>query len=278
MSARAVEPVSLEARAVACGNDGAQVLGDVDLTVAAGSSLALIGPNGAGKSTLIRALARLREPMAGQVLVDGQDLATMSARQRGRLMAVVAQDEQPNGDLLVGGLVALGLTPHRNPWSRPRAEDRHTVLDALDQVGLRELADRPVGQTSGGELRRAILARGLVQRAPLLFLDEPTNHLDVSQQLALLELVRGLHRRVVAAVHDLDLAAAFFDRAALVDGGGLVEVGDARAVIAGRATAEAFSIDVTGVTNPRDHASYLLMSSPEHPRPTPTTPPKEKHP
>lgn len=262
-----VVPVGLEARDVSCGNEGRVVLRNVNLTVAPGESLALVGPNGSGKSTLIRALAGLRPAMAGQVLVDGQDLARMSARTRGRTVAVVAQDEQPNGDLRVAELVELGLTPHRNPWSRPSEEDRLTVLSALDRVGLRELADRPVSRTSGGELRRAILARGLVQGAPLLFLDEPTNHLDVHQQLSLLGLVRELHRTVVAAVHDLDLAAAYFDRVALIHDGGLADGGATYPVMTSPETEAVFHVDITPATNPLNGDTHLLMSSKDHPRP-----------
>lgn len=264
---RTIAPVRLAARGLACGNQGSVVLSGVDLDVRPGESLALVGPNGSGKSTLIRALAGLRAPMAGQVLINGRDIMTMPPSERGRTIAVVAQDEQPNGDLRIAELVELGLTPHRNPWSRPREADRVAVLTALERVGLAELADRPVSRTSGGELRRAILARGLVQGAPLLFLDEPTNHLDVHQQLSLLDLVRSLHRTVVAAVHDLDLAAAYFDRAALVGDGHLIESGEAEQVVTGNATARSFQIDITTVDNPRNHDTHLLMSSPEHPRP-----------
>ncbi|SER77500.1 iron complex transport system ATP-binding protein [Propionibacterium cyclohexanicum] len=257
----------LEARALSCGNQGRVVLSGVDLSVEPGESLALVGPNGSGKSTLIRALAGVSPAMAGRIMVNGQELSTMPSAERGRTIAVVSQDERPSGDLRIAELVELGLVPHRNPWSRPRREDRDTVLEALDRVGLRALADRPVSRTSGGELRRAILARGLVQGAPLLFLDEPTNHLDVHQQLSLLDLVRGLHRTVIAAVHDLDLAAAYFDRAALIDGGRLLELGEAQQVVTGEASAHCFHVDITPVENPRTGDTHLLMGSPQNPRP-----------
>lgn len=269
------EPVGLEARGVSCGNQGKIVLSGVDLVVHPGESLALVGPNGSGKSTLIRALAGLRPTMAGQVLVDGRDLSTMSAAQRGRMIALVAQDERPSGDLRIAELVALGMTPHRNPWSRPREEDRIAVMKALGHVGLAALADRPISHTSGGELRRAILARGLVQGAPLLFLDEPTNHLDVHQQLSLLNLIHDLHRTVIAAMHDLDLAAAYFDRAALLGNGGVVEQGDAEQVVAGQAASQYFHVDITPVANPRNNDIHLLMSSPKCPRPAGHRPSKE---
>ncbi|MFT3875476.1 MAG: ABC transporter ATP-binding protein [Propioniciclava sp.] len=251
-----------------CGNDQRPVLTGVNLDVPPGTFLALVGPNGSGKSTLLRALAGIRPAMAGAVFVGGRDLARMPARSRGRHLAMVAQDEKPNEDMSLGELVALGLTPHRNPWSGPRSQDRVLVAEALGRVGLGELIDRPVHQTSGGELRRAVLARGLIQQAPVLLLDEPTNHLDVEQQLALLNLVRGLDRTVIAAIHDLDLAAAFFDRVALLDEGSVVAEGTPSEVLGGIAARDAFHIRVAPVRHPHTQARYLLLDSPAYPRPT----------
>ncbi len=261
--------VALRTHDLACGNDKTPVLTGVNLAVAPGSFVALVGPNGSGKSTLLRALAGIRRPMAGAVFADDQDLSRLSARSRGRLIAMVGQDEKPNEDLCVGELVALGLTPHRNPWSGPRSHDRELVGAALAQVGLAELIDRPVGQTSGGELRRAVLARGLLQRAPVLLLDEPTNHLDVEQQLALLSLVRTLDRTVVAAIHDLDLAAAFFDQIALIDNGSITTVGTPTDVLCGGPAHAAFGIRVASVRHPHTKARHLLLDSEAYPRPTP---------
>ncbi len=251
---------------LACGNGGDPVVSNVSISVPTGSSLALVGPNGAGKSTLIRALAGLRAPVRGRVEIDGRDLATVPARQRGRMISIVSQDEQPNEDLLVGELVALGLTPYRNPWSGYRSTDRDAVVAALETVELAHLVDRPIHQTSGGELRRVILARALLQGAPLLFLDEPTNHLDVEQQLSLLGKVMGLGRTVVAAIHDLDLAAAFFDQVAVIHDGFICDLGDPLPVMTGRPLREAFRISVTPVTHPETGAQHLLLDSLAHPR------------
>lgn len=262
---------ALHATGVAVEIGGRTILRDIDLTVPPAGSIALVGPNGSGKSSLIRTLAGLRPAAAGSVRLDGDDVHAMTARQRARLLAVVAQDEQPLADQHAGEYVALGLTPHLNPWRGPDRRQREVVLDALDRVGMSDFADRPMGQMSGGERRRVVLARGLAQGSPLLFLDEPTNHLDIAQQLALLDLVRDLPKTIVAAVHDLDLAAAYFDEVLVLADGGAVAAGPSAQVLVSGPVQQAFDVRITAVTHPRSHEPYLLFDSPEHPR-TPTEP------
>src|SRR5699024_1747697 len=202
----------LQARGVACHIAGRAIVSDIDLDVPRGSMLGLVGVNGSGKSTLIRALAGLRDPAAGTVAVDGVDMASMSARQRATKLAYVGQEESPPEDLLLDEMVAMGRIPHRPPWALGGASEHELSLNALTAVGLKHAAKRRCDQLSGGERRRAMLARALAQGCDLLILDEPTNHLDIHHQLHLLETVRGLGQTVIAAMHDLALATAFFDR------------------------------------------------------------------
>lgn len=262
------EPLDLDGVTVATDErTGRIVVADVAHHVAAGRSLALVGANGSGKSTLLRCLAGLRHPVDGQVRVGGDDVHRMHAAERGRRIAFVGQEETPPGDIRVAELVALGLTPHRNPWARPQEADRLAVLDALAHVGLESFADRPLERMSGGERRRALLARGLLQRTGVLVLDEPTNHLDVAQQVAMLDIVSGLDRTVVAAVHDLDLAAAWFDDVALLTEGRIVAAGPAEDVLDAEVVRRALGVDLTRVRHPRTGDVHLLLTAPDHPRP-----------
>ncbi|MBO3130347.1 ABC transporter ATP-binding protein [Dermatophilus congolensis] len=258
---------SLTATDLAVAIDGRTILSNANIHLQAGHSLALVGPNGSGKSTLIRALAGIRTPAAGHVHVNDTDLHTMRPRERARLVSVVAQDENPLADQYAGEYVALGLTPHLNPWSRPGHSEHERVLEALKAVGMADFADRPMGHMSGGERRRVILARGLVQDTPLLFLDEPTNHLDIAQQIALLDLVRELDKTVVAAIHDLDLALAYFDNVAVIHEGRIQDAGESHTVITGQATARAFGVHTATAPHPRSGQEHLLLESMSHPRP-----------
>ncbi len=211
------------------------VLHDISLTVEPGEVIALIGPNGAGKSTLLRVAAGVLQPVAGQAYIDGVDLGTLSPKQRAQCIAVVPQDAPMPSGLFVREMVALGRTPYVRTLFGPTARDRAAVEWAISVAGVVPLADRFVDELSGGERQRVIVARALAQQPRLLLLDEPTANLDLHHQVAMLELVRGLTREqglaVVAAVHDLQLAALYCDRAALLHEGRIVSQGAPETVL-----------------------------------------------
>jgi len=265
---------SLRCRGVRCEVAGRTVVSGVDLDVEPGRMLALVGVNGSGKSTLIRALSGLRAPADGVVTVDGRDLRTLPARERARLIAYVGQEETPQEDLLVGEMVALGRVPHRRPWALGR-DEHAVVLGALAAVDLAHAVDRRCDQLSGGERRRAMLARALAQGGGLVVLDEPTNHLDVGHQTPLLETLRGLGRTVVAAMHDLPLAAAYFDRVAVLHRGALRVVDAASAALAAATVEEVFAVAAARITDPGTGREHLVLgpgSAPPHPVETRTDP------
>ena len=220
------------------------VLAGINLRLEAGEVLALIGPNGAGKSTLLRVAAGVLRPAAGRVLLDGRDLSRLTARERARHIAVVAQDGPIPSGLFVREMVSLGRTPYARLLLGPTASDRQAVDWALSAAGVDSLADRFVDELSGGERQRVILARALAQQPRLLLLDEPTANLDLHHQVAMLELVRGLSRdqglAVLAAVHDLQLAALYCDRVALLSAGEIVSQGAPEAVLTAPLLHEAF--------------------------------------
>jgi iron complex transport system ATP-binding protein len=213
----------------------APVLHGVSLEAHAGEVVALIGPNGSGKSTVLRVGAGGLRPSRGQALVDGKELWQLAAKERAQRVAVVPQDNPvPNG-MFVREMVGLGRTPYVRLLLGPTARDRQVVEGALGAVGLHDLAERRVDELSGGERQRVILARALAQEPSLLLLDEPTANLDLHHQVAMLELVRGLAREqglaVVAAVHDLQLAALFCDRVILLSNGRVVSHGSPETVL-----------------------------------------------
>ncbi len=246
----------LEASGVECRRGRTTILTGVDLAVDVGERVALVGPNGAGKSTLLRVLAGIDAPHFGSVLLRGGDLHSMRSRERAREIAVVSQHELPPADLLVRELVALGRVPHRSPWA---TEPDDHALEALDRLGLRAFADRPVDRLSGGELRRVLVARALAQEAPLLVLDEPTNHLDLRHQHELLGIVRDLGLTVVAAIHDLGLAARYFDRVAVVHDGSVVAQGSPDGVLTTDLVQRVFGVRVARVLHPETGEPHLLV-------------------
>lgn len=238
------------------------ILNGVDLEVPEGEMMALVGPNGTGKSTLLRTLAGLLPIPSGRVLVAGRDLVKLSPLERARTLAMVGQQEETPADLRVAEVVALGLLPHRPPWSGGGRKERNAVSEALEQVSMTAYANRGFHQLSGGEQRRVLLARCLAQRTELLLLDEPTNHLDIRHQHALLRMVRGLGRTVIAAIHDLDLAATYFDHIVVLNDGGVAADGKPSEVLTPELVGDVFGMAASMVTDPATGEPRLLLSYP----------------
>lgn len=207
----------------------------LDLTIAAGSFIALVGPNGAGKSTLLRLLGGGLRPVGGVITLDGAPLAAMSARERARRVAIVPQDEPRLDGFAVRAVVELGRMPHLRRFGGLGAADHAAVDDALEAAGVAELARRAAESLSGGEYQRVRIARALAQRPAVMLLDEPEAHLDLGHRNALLALLARLNRArgltVVAALHDLDAAALYGERLVMLDGGRVVADGAPGAVL-----------------------------------------------
>jgi len=232
---------------------GKTVLADVSLTVADGEFVAVVGPNGAGKTTLLRAVNGVITPSRGTVTVDGRAVSALSARELARRVATVPQETSFGFEFSVADVVMMGRTPHRGRFATATPEDRRAVETALERTATASLRDRSVTTLSGGEQQRVALARALAQDAPVLLLDEPTASLDINHQVQTLSVVRDCRDRghtVVAAIHDLDLAARFCDRVVLVADGAVQCVGPPEEVLRDPALEEPFGVRTTVATNP----------------------------
>ncbi|MGA4857383.1 ABC transporter ATP-binding protein [Streptomyces koyangensis] len=207
------------------GREGALLLDGVDLTVASGETVGVVGPNGSGKTTLLRCVYGTLTATSGRLLLDGQDAARLTAKERARLVAAVPQDATGAFGLTVRETVAMGHSPHKRFWEGDTAEDAAQARAALERVGAAHLADRRLDELSGGERQRVLIARALVQRPRILALDEPTNHLDIRYQLDILHLARTLPPTVLVVLHDLNLAAAYCDRLYVLAAGRVVATG-----------------------------------------------------
>ncbi len=215
----------IEAEGLGFAYEELPVLRDLTLRVAAGEMVALLGPNGSGKSTLLSLLAGLHQPRAGRVLLEGHDLTAIDPRRRARRIALVPQTLPIPFAFTVREWVSLGRTPYLTAFGGERAEDGRAISRAMEAAEVESLAERLIGDLSGGERQRAALAMALAQEPAVLLLDEATAHLDLHHQMALLGRVRRLNREsgltVLAALHDPNLAALWFDRLVLLHGGRL---------------------------------------------------------
>ncbi|QUQ68241.1 ABC transporter ATP-binding protein [Kutzneria sp. CA-103260] len=253
----------LRAEGVGVALDGRMIVSDIALAIERGEFVGLVGPNGSGKTTLLRAVFRALRA-TGSLWLDDEDLATLSARELARRMAVVPQESPVEFDYTVREVVAMGRFPHQSALGGASAEDVDACARAISLVGLEELADRSVLTLSGGERQRAVIARALAQGCDLIVLDEPTNHLDIRYQHSLMGLLTGLGVTAVAALHDLNLAAGYCDRIYLLRHGSVVASGDP-SVLTADLVHEVFGVRPRVITHPDTGRPQLLFPTKEFP-------------
>lgn len=244
----------LETKNLTCAYNGHPVLEDLCLEARPGQVLALIGPNGVGKSTLLRAMARLLHPRYGKVLLAGEDLWRTAPRDIARQLALAPQTNGTQWLITVEEAVALGRAPHRG-WLLPLTSQDQVATDrALEQAGLHSLRYRKVAELSGGEQQRVVLARVLAQEPQVLLLDEPTSHLDLKYQSGILGLVHQLAHRdgltVIISLHDLNLAALYSDRLALLSEGQLLSVGTPTEVLTPERLSQVYGVPIVVTRHP----------------------------
>ncbi len=231
-----------------------RVLEDVSLNVESGEVAALIGPNGAGKSTLIRAVSGVIPIQSGAVRTNGDNFGSLSPVNRAKYMAVVPQAVSLPPAFTVWETVLFGRTPYLGFLGQPSRKDEELARRALERVSAGTLAGRRVGELSGGEQQRVLLARALCQSTPILLLDEPTAHLDLQYQVSLLEIVSELAHRdklaVLIALHDLNLAARYADHIALMVAGEIKALGKASDVLRADVIGAAYCLPVQVVKHP----------------------------
>ncbi|CAM5723759.1 heme ABC transporter ATP-binding protein [Streptomyces californicus] len=247
VGAPAVEAVGLSVRL-----GGRQVLDSLDLTAHAGEVVALVGPNGAGKSTLLAALAADLPAGSGEVRVDGRSTADWSAPELALRRSVLPQSAALSFPFPVEDVVRMG----RAPWAGTEREDEDdaAVAAAMAATEVTRFAGRPFSALSGGEKARVALARVLAQRAPLMLLDEPTAALDLRHQELVLRICReraAAGDAVVVVLHDLGLAAAYADRAAVLHEGRIAELGPPEQVFGGDLLGEVYRQPVEVFPHPR---------------------------
>ena len=224
-----------------------EVVHAVSLAAEGGRLVAVVGPNGAGKSTLLRGLAGLLPPTSGRVTLDGRDLKVWPRADLGRHIAYLPQDRTVHWPLAVRAVVALGRLPHRAFMAPESAKDEAAIAAAMTAADVAHLAARPVGELSGGERARVLMARALAQEPRLLIADEPTSALDPGHQLALFERLKALAAHglgVVVALHDLSAAARYCGTVVLMKEGRILAAGPPEAVLTEAPLADAYGVRI----------------------------------
>lgn len=239
------------------------VLHDVSLSIRAGEMVGLLGPNGSGKTTLIKLASGVLKPGRGDIRLDGHRISQLSRRSIARRVAVVPQQFHIPFAFTVNEVVMLGRIPFIKPFTGESGVDRRLAINALELVGISKLAERRFDELSGGERQKVILAMALTQQPELLLLDEPTVHLDITHQVEILELVRSLNLErgltVIAAMHDLNLAALYFDRLILLKEGRIFSDGTPAQVLTVDNMMEVFSASVRVGQHPATGVPHIVV-------------------
>jgi iron complex transport system ATP-binding protein len=239
------------------------ILRDITLTLKAGEVLALVGPNGAGKSTLIKVISGVLSPRAGRAQLDGRDLTHLAPLERAKRVAVVPQMARLPAGFTVGEIVLMGRAPHLPLWANESARDCEVAWQAMRRAQIETLVDRRAEGLSGGEQQRVVLARALAQQPRVLLLDEPTAHLDLKHQIAVLDLVRSLavneNLAVLLTLHDLNQAARYADRVALLHNGALTACDAPQAVLTAERLSAIYGVPVAIGAHPHTGAPLVIV-------------------
>ena len=242
------------------------ILDRISLEMKAGEVVVLLGANGAGKTTLLQSLCRQLRPESGTIAVADRDIQLFTRRTLAQNIAFMPQHENRQSELTVHDVVSLGRTPHCGWWMPLSKQDHAAIDESLAATGMSEHRQRLITQLSGGEWRRMILARALAQNAPILLLDEPTAGLDLKYQFDVLDRVRRMAKQrnlvVVVTLHDLNHAAMFGDRLALLANRSLIAIGTAREVLTPSLIRQAFDVSVTVMNHPVHGTPFVVPMYP----------------
>jgi len=199
------------------------VLSDISQSLQAGRLVCLLGANGVGKSTLLRTLAGFLQPLSGKVLLDGKDLTTLSLSERSKAVSIVLTERVEVPYMKVRDLVGMGRSPYTGFFGTLTKEDKAIVGEAIEMVGIADLAERTIDTLSDGERQKAMLAKALAQQTPVILLDEPTAFLDFHAKISTLRLMLKLahetNKTILMSTHDVEMALRLSDLLWIVQDG-----------------------------------------------------------
>ena len=238
------------------------ILHDVDLEAATGEAVGIVGPNGSGKTTLLRIVGGSLTPGRGDVYVRGERLPSLRPRDRARLVAMVQQSPAVPPGFSALEVVLMGRNPYLGLLQWEGQRDLDVCQEVMELTETWEYAARPVSTLSGGELQRVFIARALAQQTPVLILDEPTSHLDISYQTAIMDMIERIRRKtgitVLAAMHDLSLAAQYCSRIVALHQGTIVASGEPSEVLTVDVVSRVFGAPVSVIEHPVHKTPVIL--------------------
>jgi iron complex transport system ATP-binding protein len=257
--------VELEMRNVGLGYDRQPVLRDITFKASPGEMVGLIGPNGSGKSTIIKALSRVMDTNSGKITVNGRDILRIPRLELARMVGVVPQMPLLPSAFSAFEIVLMGRNPHLGLFQSESRRDMDLAREAMQKTGTDILANRHINELSGGEIQCVLMARVLVQETEAILLDEPTANLDIGRQVEILDLIKNLctdnNLTVIAAIHDLNLAAQYCDRVILIHEGHVHAEGSPQEVITATNMRQVYGTENCVYTHPENGLPIVLLGA-----------------
>ncbi|CCK31900.1 putative siderophore transport system ATP-binding protein YusV [Streptomyces davaonensis JCM 4913] len=258
----------LRAEGLKLAYDDRVVVEDLDLVVPTGRITVIVGANACGKSTLLRALARLLNPRAGAVALDGRSIHSIPTRSLAQRLGILPQSPVAPEGLTVIDLVGRGRSPHQTWWRQWSSADEEAVHEALRATDMADLAHRAVDELSGGQRQRAWIAMAVAQGTPVMLLDEPTTYLDLAHQIDVLDLITDLNRHqgrtVVMVLHDLNQACRYADHIVAMKGGRISGEGAPAEVVTAAMVQEVFGLRCVVGTDPVSGTPMVIPMGRHH--------------
>ena len=252
----------LSASNIVAGYDKKIILNGVDVVIPRNRISVIIGANACGKSTLLKTLARLIQPVSGEVSIDGKRLGAIPPKQLARVLGLLPQSPVVPEGITVADLVSRGRFPYQNFLKGMGKQDYEAVEEALELMGITALANCSVDELSGGQRQRVWIAMALAQDTDILLLDEPTTFLDITYQIEILDLLTDLNRKkgttIVMVLHDINLAVRYADYLFAVQDGALVAQGPPSGILNEALMKQVFGLDCMVTKDPVSGLPFVV--------------------
>ncbi|WP_026478898.1 ABC transporter ATP-binding protein [Alkaliphilus transvaalensis] len=259
---------SLKANHIHAGYDKKIIIDGIDITIPNNKISVIIGANACGKSTLLKTLARLIQPSVGEILLDGKKISEIPPKQLARVLGLLPQSPVVPEGITVADLVGRGRFPYQSFLKGLGKKDYEAVEEALEIMGITDLANRCVDELSGGQRQRVWIAMALAQQTDILLLDEPTTYLDITYQVEILDLLTDLNRKrgttIVMVLHDINLSARYADYIFALHKGKLISEGTPAEIITEGLIKQVFDLECSVIKDPVSGSPFIVPKGRHH--------------
>lgn len=257
-----------KANNIVAGYDNKVIINGIDIVIPSNKISVIIGANACGKSTLLKTLARLIKPVSGEVVLDGKKISDIPSKQLARVLGLLPQSPVVPEGIAVADLVGRGRFPYQTFLKGWGKNDYEAVEEALEIMGITDLANRSVDELSGGQRQRVWIAMALAQQTDILLLDEPTTFLDITYQVEILDLLTDLNKKrgttIVMVLHDINLSARYADYIFALHKGNLISEGTPSEVISEELIKQVFGMDCAVIKDPVSGSPFIVPKGRHH--------------